>query len=113
VGVDQGVVVHDPGLVGLDEADPAHVGGQVIDVVHAGGRRQAALPAAQVQQVELARGRRLVLGELQVDAPDEVALVGEETGDVVADEAAGTRDQDGRLLPHGTSSRFARNARIS
>src|SRR6266536_2179413 len=104
VRVDQQVVVDDGRLVALDVADAAHVGGQVVDLVRPLGGLQARRAAAQVQEAEVGRPRRLELGELQVDAADPVAEAGQVAGQVVADEAPCPGHQHGGLLRHAPPS---------
>ena len=91
--VDQHVVVHDLRLVALDEADPAHVGREVVDVLDPVGRLEAIGPPAQIEQLELLSGRRLVLGKFDVDTPHPVPLADEVLRQVVPDEAARTGNQ--------------------
>src|SRR5256885_183060 len=91
--VDQHVVAADLGLVGMDEADAAHVGGQCIDLVDTTGRGQAIVPASQIEELELVRGRCLVLRQLDVHAPYPVAALDEELRQVMSDETTRTSHQ--------------------
>src|SRR5689334_2517589 len=98
VDVDQHVVVHDHGLVVLDEADPAHVGGQVVDLGHPPGGLEGLLPAAQIEQPKLVRPAGLELGLLEIHSPNPEALRLEEVGQVVPDESPSAGDQDAPAL---------------
>jgi hypothetical protein len=56
------------------------------------GRREAIPLLAQIEDFELIGGGFLVLGELDIDAPDPVPIRFEELHHVMADEAPGTGD---------------------
>src|SRR3989442_11679838 len=86
----------------MDEADAAHVRGQGIDFVDTAGRGQAIVPASQIEELELVRSRRLVLGQLDVHAAHPVAALHEELRQVMSDETP--RSGHEHLL-HSVSSR--------
>lgn len=96
VEADHGVVVHDDGVVGLDEAHAAHVGGQVENVMRAFRDLQAIVHDAQVHEVELIAEHVLahVLVLLPVRRDDVVALAAQPPRDVRRDEPPRARDAD-------------------
>src|SRR5207247_9115222 len=100
VGVDQDIVVHDLGLVGLDEADPPHVGGQAIDLVHRLGSCEAVLPATEIKHLELVSGRRLELRYPEIHASHPMPEPSQMPGEMVADETARAGDQHAWLPCH-------------
>ena len=88
--VDERVVANDHCLVGLDEADAAHVGGKTVNFIDAARGLQAVVPARQVQQLELVRAARFVVGGLDVDAPDPVTAVDQISREMVTNETTRT-----------------------
>src|SRR2546422_5422768 len=91
--VDQHVVVHNLGLVRLDEPDPAHVRGEIVDLRDTVRGPHAVLPAPQVEQLEFVGGTGLVLGRLEVHAAHPAALCNEALHEVMSDESASTGNQ--------------------
>ena len=100
VEVDERVVPHDHGLVRLDEADAAHVGRERIDFVDAVCRAQAVLPLPQIEELEVMRGRRLVLRFLDVDAAHPISSRDKILCQVVTDESAGSGYENSLVLRH-------------
>ena len=72
---------------------------------------QAALPAAQVELLELVGGGGLELRQLQVDAAHVVAARDQGLRQVVPDEAAGAGDEDARAGRHAASLRARASSR--
>lgn len=100
VKADHGVVVHDDGVVGLDEPHPTHVSREVEHVVNPRGDLEAVVHDPQVHEVELVAEHVLghVLVPLPVGGDDVVALALEAARDVGGDEPAGPGDGDPQLL---------------
>jgi hypothetical protein len=96
--VDQRVVPQDGGVVGRDEPHTAHVSGQGVHMVDAARGQQALVEAAEVSQLELVGVDHGVLGNADVHPPHPVTSLLQRGDEVVADEAAGSRDQDARTV---------------
>jgi hypothetical protein len=95
--VDQRIVAQDGGVVGRDESHAPHVGGQRVDVVDAACGQQAVVEAAEVAQLELVSVAHGVLGRTGVHPSHPVAPLLQRRDEMVADEAAGSCDQDTRM----------------
>ena len=92
--------MHDHSLIVLDESDPPHVRGEVEDLINAARRLKAVAPTPEVQQLELIGARRLVLGNLDVDAADPIAAVLEVAHQVMTDKPASSGHQYTSLRAH-------------
>ena len=80
-----------------DEAHAAHVGRERVDLVDAAGGFEAVFPAAQVEEHEFVGLGRLVFRVLEIDAAHPVAAPLEVVDEVVADEAAGSGNENAGL----------------
>lgn len=96
VEADHGVVVHDHGVVGLDETHASHIGSKIEDVICTTGDLEAVVHDPEVDEMELVAEHVLahVLVLLPVGGDDVVALALETPGDVGGDEASGAGDAD-------------------
>ncbi len=100
VEADHSVVIHDDGMVGLDEAHAAHVRRQVEHMLHALGDGQAVVHDAEIHQMELVTEHVLthVLILLPIRCHDVVTLGLQASGNVRGDESASSCDGNPQLL---------------
>ncbi len=100
VEADHSVVIHDDGMVGLDEAHAAHVRRKVEHMLHALGDGQAVVHDAEIHQMELVTEHVLthVLILLPIRCHDVVTLGLQASGNVRGDESASSCDGNPQLL---------------
>src|SRR3990172_1442271 len=91
-------------MVGGDVANAAHVGREMVDFIDAAGHRLAVFPAAQINPKELVGGRWLETGRHEVRPPHPISSGHQVPGQVVSDEARGSRHENTPHLPSSSAA---------
>src|SRR5579862_8915084 len=104
MGINQGVIAGDVGMVGRDVADATHVSREVIDLVNTFAGLQAVLPETQVEKDELVCRTCLVIGGLEIHPAHPKPIIFQTLDQMVTDESTRAGHKNPRLCLHRNSS---------